>query len=255
MVLSLTDHLPEFDGARVDAKQLRVVFNDTLDPDHLPAAWAFTVTATPPGGNARTIRGSGTVEIDGAAVSLTLASAVAFGEEVTLAYAKPRSNPLRNLQGIQADSFSDRAVHNPTEAPPVVQRAVISQGWRDHDHPVGPDDYLKGSFVRTAWTYRVDRGGSRYPTDGSFDAADGTITLTFSSPVTWTESLTVRYQHTGSVSSRLRNRADTLLAAFSNQKVRRYTPPNAACTFGPGPDKWFPDSPCGTGPQRPHHRA
>ena len=47
--------------------------------------------------------------VSGATVTLTLSTAVAHGETVTLTYGKPSDNPLRDVQGNQVEGFSGLA--------------------------------------------------------------------------------------------------------------------------------------------------
>ena len=107
---------PVFSSAAVNGTALTVTFDKALDTGSRPAGSAFTVTATQ-GGTARTLAGTGTVRIAGAAVTVTLAGAVAAGETVTLAYAAPASNPLRNAAGYAVQNFTGQAVTNNTPAP------------------------------------------------------------------------------------------------------------------------------------------
>ncbi len=72
----------------------------------IPAATAFSVTVN---SAARTVSA---VAVSGTTVSLTLASPVAYGDVVTVAYTKPSSNPLQTAAGAQAASFSAQNVTN-----------------------------------------------------------------------------------------------------------------------------------------------
>ena len=56
------------------------------------------------------------VSISGSVVTLTLASAVTAGQTVTVSYTKPSTNPIKDLSGKEADSFTDE---NAPTAPPV----------------------------------------------------------------------------------------------------------------------------------------
>ena len=107
---------PVFSSAAVNRTALTVTFDKALDTGSRPAGSAFTVTATQ-GGASRTLAGTGTARIAGAAVTVTLAGAVAAGETVTLAYAAPASNPLRNAAGYAVQNFTGQAVTNDTPAP------------------------------------------------------------------------------------------------------------------------------------------
>ena len=104
---------------------LRVAFSRNLNLASLPAGSAFTVTATPPGGTAREISGtSAAVNVIGRTVGVTLASAVAAGETVTVSYAKPDSNPLQSAHGTDVADFSGKGVWNRTGQTPWVPLPV-----------------------------------------------------------------------------------------------------------------------------------
>ena len=110
---------PGFARATVNGTTLVVTFDETVQQGKTkPASSIFTVTATPSGGTARTLNGATTaVTISGAAVTATLDTAVAHGETVTVAYAKPAANAIEDLSGNEAANFSNGATTNNTAAP------------------------------------------------------------------------------------------------------------------------------------------
>ena len=141
---------PDFSSAAVDGAALTVTFDEDLDEWSLPAGSAFTATATPPVGAARDIAGTGTVAIDEVAVTLTLAAAVAHGETVTVAYAKPGSNPLRDHSGNEAATFTGRTVTNrtpDTTAPSVSSVSFTSTPRHDTDGDATAETYGAGDAV------------------------------------------------------------------------------------------------------------
>ena len=72
----------------------------------IPATTAFTVQVN---SAARTVN---TVAISGTKIMLTLASAVVYGDIVTVTYTKPSSNPLQTVSGGQAVTISAQPVTN-----------------------------------------------------------------------------------------------------------------------------------------------
>ena len=72
----------------------------------VPASSAFTVMVN---GQTRTVNA---VTVAGNKVTLTLASPVAYGDVVTVAYNKPATNPLQTPQGGQAQTMTARNVIN-----------------------------------------------------------------------------------------------------------------------------------------------
>ena len=130
----------------------------------MPAPGAFRVTVN---GTRRNVA-SGGVAIDGATVTLTLASAVARGNTVTVGYTRPSANPLRDDVRDAVESFTDRAVTNDTgvdpEGPPgnfwagtlTVQN--ISSGAA-----FGCDDSFSGKECSSALTNDTfTHGGTSY---------------------------------------------------------------------------------------------
>ena len=104
---------PVLAGAAVDGTVLTLTFSEALDTDSKPAAGAFAVTVA---GNARTVDG---VALSGSAVELTLASAAAADETVTVGYAVPSDADAARIEdaaGNDAASFTGEAAANRTEA-------------------------------------------------------------------------------------------------------------------------------------------
>ena len=86
---------PVFSSAAVSGATLTMTFDENLDTGSVPAPGAFHVTVN----DARRNVASGGVDIDGATVTLTLASAVQLaGDTVKVRYTRPvRSGPLRDV--------------------------------------------------------------------------------------------------------------------------------------------------------------
>ena len=90
--------------------RLTLTFDETLDEDSVPAASAFTVKV---GGSAVSLASGNPVSVSDNTVTLTLAAAVSAGDALTVSYAKPSSNPLRNAVGA-VRNFADESVTNST---------------------------------------------------------------------------------------------------------------------------------------------
>ena len=111
---------PVFSTATVNGSQLVLTYTEasTLDGANLPATGDFAVEVA---GTARAVTA---VAINAAAktVTLTLASAVAAGQAVTVAYTDPTvgddTNAIQDAAGNDAGSFAATAVTNLTVAPP-----------------------------------------------------------------------------------------------------------------------------------------
>ena len=106
--------VPALASASVDGTILTLTYNEALDTASQPAAGAFAVTVD---GTARTVDA---VALSGSAVALTLASAVAAEETVTVGYTVPTgadAAPLQDAAGNDAAGFAGEAVTNDTAEP------------------------------------------------------------------------------------------------------------------------------------------
>ncbi len=118
-VLPLLGFLPGVQHATVDGATLTLTYNETLDTGvTLPlTAFAVQVNESP-----RTISA---VDVSGSNVTLTLASAVASGDSVTVDYVQPDGPDfIRDTRGRRAVSFSGLVVANNTPS----SSNQISQG-------------------------------------------------------------------------------------------------------------------------------
>ena len=120
---------PELSEASVDGTTLTLTFNEDLDESSVPPTTAFTVTVS---GNVRAVD---SVNVTGGAVTLTLASAVASGDMVTVSYAVPAresAERLRDAAGNAAASFTGQGVTNDT-SPTHAFTASIHDAPQSHD--------------------------------------------------------------------------------------------------------------------------
>ena len=118
---------PELDGTTppalaADGRTLTITFNEPMRTTFTPAPGAFTVKATPAGGNEETdLAEMATVAVDGSTVELVLAKPIAHNDTgVKVSYSKPTSGAtLRDLVGNELASFLDKAVTNSSKIPRV----------------------------------------------------------------------------------------------------------------------------------------
>ena len=104
--------VPMLTAASVNGVALTLTFSEALDVDSKPATDAFAVTVA---GDARTVA---EVALSGSAAELTLASAAASGETVTVSYTAPtdaNAAPLKDASDNAVAGFSGEAVTNETE--------------------------------------------------------------------------------------------------------------------------------------------
>ena len=129
---------PALEWARVTGAELALRFDKNLDETSAPSASAFAVSV------AGASRGVSTVAVSQDTVMLTLASAVAAGETVTVGYTPPSSGKLRRSGGGPAvAAFTGQSVTNDTpSAQPQVQAppeavapltARVSKAPAEHD--------------------------------------------------------------------------------------------------------------------------
>ena len=128
---------PVFASATVDGTTLTVTFNKNLDNGSVPAPGDFNVTV----GGARRNVASGGVAIDGATVTLTLASAVTSTDTVTLAYTQPSANPLQDAAENEVADFTGQEVANNTLPPGAVRLVDIGGGCTQAACPDAPTGY------------------------------------------------------------------------------------------------------------------
>lgn len=97
---------PTFSSAVVEnatPTKLEITMSETLDTTVVPGAAAFTISP------AKTIS---LVEVAGTKVTLTVSVAFANGNTITVAYAKPATNMLRDRAGNQTATFTAQSVTN-----------------------------------------------------------------------------------------------------------------------------------------------
>ena len=113
---------PALASAAVNGAALTLTYGEPLDGSSTPATDAFTVTVA---GSGRTVTH---VSVSGRVVTLMLASAVTAGQDVTVTYTVPGTNPIRDAEGNAADGLSNDPVRNatPDTTPPTVSMIEIT---------------------------------------------------------------------------------------------------------------------------------
>ncbi len=179
---------PRFASAAVDRKTLTVTFDEALDAGSVPAPGDFHVTV----GNARRNVAAGGVAIDGATVTLTLASAAARADRVRVRYTKGTS-PLRDPGGSEVASFTDRTVAN--AQPPSFRGAQVDGRTitLTFDEPL---DRASVPEPRDFFVIVGDDSGSdrRLVAPGGVAIDGATVKLTLSWPAAAGETVTLSYK-------------------------------------------------------------
>ena len=132
---------PAFLSAAVDGSSLTLSYGETLDGGSRPASGDYTVEVDGAGRNVTGIFMSDTV------VTLTLASAVAHGEAVTVSYS-PGTNPIQDAVGNDALGLNNEPVTNETP------ETALPNMW------LNPTESDPVASVRSEATYSVTFQGS-----------------------------------------------------------------------------------------------
>lgn len=187
---------PVFSSAAVNGSVLVMTYTDasSLDAAHAPPTGAFSVLV---GGVARGVS-SVAVNAGAKTVTLTLASAVAFGETVTVAYADPTAgndvNAIQDAAGNDAASLSATTVTNnstdvtaPVFAGAAVNTATLVLTYTEQD-------MLDASNPPPTSAFNVMvEGAPRAVSAVAVNAASKTVTLTLASAVAQGQEVTVAY--------------------------------------------------------------
>ncbi|MXY16825.1 MAG: hypothetical protein F4057_08085 [Acidobacteria bacterium] len=159
---------PIVTGATVNGNQLVLTFAEDLDTNSKPAASAFTVYVDGGAG----ANPSSVDTISGDDVTLTLATAVTSGQTVTLDYAVPGTNPLRDESELDAPGFTGQTVTNNTGntaasgAPTITgtaqagQTLTAAKGTITDSNGTTKADNNESGYAYTYEWFRVDTDGT-----------------------------------------------------------------------------------------------
>ena len=117
--LKFGNFVPVLENATVNGTTLVLTWYEDLDPNSVPAASAFEIDAD------GTEKAVSSVSVAGNTVTLTLATPVTSSQTVTLDYEVPSSNPLQDLEGLDAADLENEKVTNYTGL--VVPVTIDSQ--------------------------------------------------------------------------------------------------------------------------------
>ncbi len=223
---------PTFDSATVNGTSLVITFNEAMNTAGNPPSSVFRVTATPSGGSARTIDGTTAdpVTIDGDEVTVTLASAVAAGETVTVAYrgiALGAGKKVRDLADNNLADFSGETVTNDTVSDttaPTFDSATVNGTTLEITFTEDLDTASKPIGSRFGVVATPPGGTARnlFGTAAQVSIAGKVVTVTLTQAVAHGESVTARYA-VGTDTNPLRDLADNNLADFSGETVTNNT--------------------------------
>ena len=202
---------PILQSAAINGTTVTLTYDEALDETSVPATSAFFI-----GVGAVAISPTG-VSISGTTVTLTLAAADAptHGETVTMVYIAPAVNPIRDLSGNRALTFSGQSPTNNT--PPAFSSAAFNEATLD----IIFDGLLDTGSVPAADAFTVKVGGTTVALAASGAVAvEGTgVRLTLASAVQSDQTVTVSY--TAPAANPLRDSDNAMLPVpdFSDQNV------------------------------------
>ena len=220
---------PTLRSATVDGAELVLTYDETLYRSAATIdATAFTVKVNGTAQDLADPVDAAPVTHDGAAITLTLASAVAPSDTVTVTYVRPSSGEMiRDLSGNRAAAFADREVsaYRPPETgrlPPEVHSAEVD----GTSLVVTFDQHLAAAASLANGAFEVKKrpsGGSEQTVtlSGSPSISGATVTLTLDTAVTGTDTgVTVSYTRPGSGSgNKLQNLTGHEVVSFAGRAV------------------------------------
>ncbi|MCW8167256.1 hypothetical protein D8B22_20890, partial [Verminephrobacter aporrectodeae subsp. tuberculatae] len=232
---------PVINTATVNGDQLVLTYTEanTLDGAALTGNAGFTVSSA--AGTAITVS-SARVNATAKTVTLTLSRAVVQGEAVSLSYTKPATGAVvQDAAGNDAADFSSRAVTNNTPDTTPPQLITTGDGYQAPAISVYTGDLVlrfsdannlnEDSARKPAagdFTVLVD-GVARTVTGVSVSAIASLITLSFATPVTHGQRVTVAYQDsTPNDTNGIQDTAGNLLTSFPTTAVLTALPDTTA---------------------------
>lgn len=225
---------PAFVGAVVNGADLVMTYDEAPDPANPPLAGAFTVKVQ---GTVRAVSAVAVDEIDNT-VTLTLASPVANGDSVKVAYKDPTTgdddDAIQDFLGNDAVSLAATDVTNetPDTTAPVFASATVSGSNLVMKYT--ELNKLDDANVPRIATFEVKVDGAvRTISSVSVDASAKTITLKLSSAVTNGQAVTVAYTDpsSGNNSNAIQDDSGNDAASLGATAVTNNTPDTTAPVF------------------------
>lgn len=175
----------------------------------VPSASAFSVLVN---SVSRTVN---TVSVSGSKVVLTLASPVAYGDNISVAYSKPSSNPVQTTAGGQAASLSASSVTNNVAA---ISPVYVSSSVENASPVTLNVNYSLSlaTVVPAASSFSVVVNSTARSVS-SVSVSGAKVTLTLASRVFAGDAVTVSY--TKPSSSWLQSGTGAIVAGMTNKSV------------------------------------
>ena len=182
---------PLFQSANVNGATLTLTYSEALDAAHPPATGDFAVTA---GGVTASVNA---VSVAGNAVILTLGTAAANGQAVTVAYTDPTvgvDDPaaIQDLAGNDALTLAATATNTTPAAPDASAPLFQSASVDGNTLTLTYSEALDAAHPPVANDFAVTAGGARAGVN-TVGVAGNTVTLTLAAPVANGQAVTVAY--------------------------------------------------------------
>ena len=214
---------PKPTGAKVDEVVLKITFDEPLDTNSLPDSGQFSVKVN---GASVDLAAANAVAISGSVVTLTLASPVAFGDDVTVTYVPPtgaNATPIQDLAGNDAATFTWTVTNDtPDTTGPVLVRAEVNGAelTLTYDETLNPDSVPDaGQF-----TVRVNGILVVLPA-GAVTINGAVVTLTLPFAVSCHDDVTVTYTvPTGPDATPIRDTVGNSATGLTDEPVANRTP-------------------------------
>ena len=208
---NITDTAPIATSGNVNGSAVRVVFDQPLDLQSVPAASTFSLSGASVSVTAIQLRNDATAQTG--ALELTLNAAVPEGATVALSYAAPTAGEISSQPGLKylrdqqrnPASLSSFALTNLTDTAPVVASATVNGAALT----VVFDQQLDAASVPAASAFTVS--GGRTVSSASISGAELRLVLAAAAA----DGDTLRVSYSPGAGNRLRDATPNEVAAFA----------------------------------------
>ena len=185
---------PAFTSGAADGTTVTLTFDGALDSSSTPPTSAFSVNSAAPG----------SVAVSGSTATLTLLSAVAEGDAVSISYT-PGTPKLQGANGVAVVAFTETVVNN-TDTAPVAESAAVTGAVVS----ITFDQDLDGDSTPTTTTFAVSVD-SQTASISAVSLAEEVVELTLGSAVDSDDAVTVSYTKpsTGGLQDETGNRVES----------------------------------------------
>ena len=210
---------PTLSSTVLAGDKLTLTYDERLDETSVPTIARFAVLVD------EEARDIDSVSIDGAALTLTLTSAVTPGKTVRLTYGANGADRHQDLAGNPAPAISNRSVSNPDRAPQFVSATVNGETLGvTFDEALSTSHVSKGS--RFAVIHSQDDSRRILARNTNVSINGMTVTATLFKAAVAGQSYTVTYSDGSAPTygAKLQDANGNLVATFSGKPVTNETP-------------------------------